>query len=232
MSRAGLRFSPATSPGAGAAGLSGGDYERLAPWYSLLERLVLGSRQQRCRVHLLGQLRQARRVLIVGEGPGKTLLELLRVNPRCHVDVLEPSPAMVHRARHRLCRVDPGLTRRVTFHQARWEDWPGSLAARYHAMILPFLMDLLASPRQQLLAERLRGLCGPGSCCLINDFNVTHRDSMLQRCLYGGARWTTGLDITELADYGAAMRAAHWHLAREAASGSDGCFLSQIWIPA
>jgi hypothetical protein len=139
---------------------------------------------------------------------------------------------MVRLATRHLSRVDPGLPRRVTFYQDRWQNWPDALAPTYDAMILPFLMDLFDAPQQRGLAERLRDLCRPGSCCLINDFSVLHRISVLQRCLYAGARLTTGLKITELADYQAAMTQARWRLSQETGEGAKARFVSQIWVPA
>lgn len=206
----------------------GGDYDRLAPFYGLLEHLILGKNLQACRAAFLEELAASGRMLIIGEGHGRMLQALLRRNPRCRVDVLEPSDAMIRLARARLRRGGSDFLSRTTFLPERWERFEPDSDPLYDAVLLPFLMDLFEAPAQADLAQRLTRWVRPGGQALLMDFSVARQNCLLQRCLYRGARWTTGLEVRRLADYGMAMSRAGWTL-QECRLFAAGHLNSQRW---
>ncbi len=74
-------------------------FDRLAPHYLELERVLAGEVLQQSRTAHLDELRTVRRALLLGEGPGRFLRELLRVNPTVQVTVVDRSPRMLAVAR-------------------------------------------------------------------------------------------------------------------------------------
>jgi hypothetical protein len=63
------------------------NFDRLAPFYPWLETFCAGTVMQRSRTTFLARTKNCRRALLPGEGTGKFLTELLRVNP--HIEVVE-----------------------------------------------------------------------------------------------------------------------------------------------
>ena len=60
-------------------------FDTLAPIYRPLEAVLAGGVLQLCRTSFLAESVDRRRALILGEGPGRFLVELLRINPSIEV---------------------------------------------------------------------------------------------------------------------------------------------------
>jgi hypothetical protein len=56
-------------------------FDTLAPYYRALELVLAGKVMQQCRTAYLDQTTGVKRALLLGEGPGRYLVELLQVNP-------------------------------------------------------------------------------------------------------------------------------------------------------
>ena len=95
----------------------------IAAWRSCLAGGIL----QRCRTSFLAETAGCRRALLLGEGPGRFLVELLRANPRVEVTCVERSPRMIEEALRQVKR--NGLDdARVRFEQRdalTWQPQPG-----------------------------------------------------------------------------------------------------------
>ncbi|MFO1513608.1 MAG: class I SAM-dependent methyltransferase [Verrucomicrobiota bacterium] len=81
-------------------------FDTLAPFYGLMEVLTAGNLLQRCRTSFLTEAGTCRRALLLGEGPGRFLAELLKANPRIEVTCVERSPRMIEEARGRLTQAE------------------------------------------------------------------------------------------------------------------------------
>lgn len=77
-------------------------FDTLAPHYRTMEAVLAGNILQRCRTVHLSEVTNCRRALLLGEGPGRFLVELLRSNPRVQVTCVERSPRMIEAALSRL----------------------------------------------------------------------------------------------------------------------------------
>src|SRR5580693_5673615 len=91
------------------------NFDRLAPIYRVLEYGAFGHDLERARFCFLEKLRDCRTILVLGEGDGRCLEQLVRAAPDAHIDCLDLSPAMLARAEARL-PAEAGT--RVTFRQA------------------------------------------------------------------------------------------------------------------
>ena len=76
-------------------------FDRIASSYRFLEWIVFSNLLQRARTAFISQTVDSRRALIVGEGDGRFLAELLRRNPDIQVDCVDASAAMIRCARAR-----------------------------------------------------------------------------------------------------------------------------------
>jgi SAM-dependent methyltransferase len=76
-------------------------FDRIAPNYQFFETIAFGNALQRARTAFLWQIRDGERVLVLGEGDGRFLAELLRRNPEAEIDCIDASAAMIRNARTR-----------------------------------------------------------------------------------------------------------------------------------
>jgi ubiquinone/menaquinone biosynthesis C-methylase UbiE len=76
-------------------------FDRIAPHYQFFETIAFGHALQRARTAFISQIRDDQRVLLVGEGDGRFLAELLRRKPEIEIDCVDASAAMIQSARAR-----------------------------------------------------------------------------------------------------------------------------------
>ncbi len=142
------------------------DFDALAPHYRWLEAVTFGPLLHRCRTALLPHLGGCRRALVLGDGNGRFLADLLRANPGVTVDALDISPAMTALARRRV-----GNTGRVRFRvtDARTADFP---PAGYDLVVTNFFLDCFTAPELDRLVPRLAEALEPGGRWVVGDFRL------------------------------------------------------------
>src|ERR1044071_8046631 len=88
-------------------------FDALAPHYRWMEFMLAGEKLQRCRTAFLNEIRGAWNILLLGEGPGRCLLECVRRFANARITCVDASGPMLTQARRRLEGQRPG-TDRVT----------------------------------------------------------------------------------------------------------------------
>lgn len=154
-------------------------FGRLAVVYGGLERLVYGSLLLRARRVCLDELAGTETLLVVGEGDGRFLAELLTRHPACAVTVLDRSAGMLRRAEARLRapqpEVRPGVRPtlqpnvRVSFVQGNALTVPLP-AGRYDALVTHFFLDVFPAETLAQLVPKLGGVLKPGGRWFVADF--------------------------------------------------------------
>ncbi len=176
------------------------DFDGLARWYRALEFLAFGRDLERARCCLLDRLAGCRDILVLGEGDGRCLAQLVRAAPLARIRCVDASGAMLARAAARL--TDPADRARVTLEQgdAFALDLP---AGRYDAVVTLFFLDCFLPDQVERLVARIRGALQPGARWLWADFAVPAgwrrgpaRAAL--RLLYLFFRWQTGLKARAL----------------------------------
>ncbi|MEM6363100.1 MAG: class I SAM-dependent methyltransferase [Planctomycetota bacterium] len=81
-------------------------YDRLAPWYGILERCVFGHRLQMARRIVLDSFPTRHRILILGDGDGRLLATMHEQFPTTAFVSVDQSQAMLHRQRQRIQYAD------------------------------------------------------------------------------------------------------------------------------
>jgi SAM-dependent methyltransferase len=76
-------------------------FDRIASNYQFFETIAFGNALQRARIAFISRIRDDERVLVLGEGDGRFLAELLRRKPEAEIDCIDASAAMIQSARSR-----------------------------------------------------------------------------------------------------------------------------------
>jgi SAM-dependent methyltransferase len=139
---------------------------RLARWYRWIEYAAFGRALERRRFAFLPRLASASRVLVLGEGDGRSLARLLTLAPLAVFDVLEISPEMIELARQRT-----GNSARVNFfcQDARTANWPPD---RYDGIVTHFFLDCFVEGDARELIRRLKNTLTPDGIWLVSEFAI------------------------------------------------------------
>lgn len=145
-------------------------FDRIAPYYHWMELLFASGVMQRCRTAHLDRTKDCRHALLAGEGHGRFLEALLRVNPRIHVTCVEGSARMIEYARRRLIRRGVDLSR-VTFQRANLLDCELP-AARFDLIVTHFFLDCLKPEQISQAVRSMARSSTPDAIWLLADFRV------------------------------------------------------------
>ena len=178
-------------------------FDRVAKLYRPLETLAFGPDLARTRNALLSELTGARRVLILGEGDGRFLAQLLQVNAHCTVDCVDKSLEMVRLARKRVSKLRAET--RVTFHHhdALTFAYP---EGHYDLVVTLFFLDVFTSAPLEKLTGTLAKSLKPNGYWYLADFRVPQ--SPLKRLhshlwlavLYRFFTWQTDMEARALVE--------------------------------
>ncbi|HSY68380.1 MAG TPA: class I SAM-dependent methyltransferase [Edaphobacter sp.] len=196
------------------------NFNRIARPYRWLEYLTLGTALENCRTHYLPQLLDRRRALVLGDGDGRFLAQLLASNPDLHADAIDTSATMLQVLRQRCGAATPNAATRLRTHNANALTIP--LEDSYDLVVTHFFLDCLTQPDLDALITRINPTLTPGALWLISDFRIPNGLMRLParvfvRSLYLAFRLLTGLRTTHLPDYATPLtqaglnRVAHQH---------------------
>ena len=197
--------------------------DSIARWYRWLEYGAFGGELQRRRVAFLGEMAPAQTALVLGDGDGRFLAELLRANPSVQVDAVDASAAMIALARE---RTGSG---RVRFHCADARELPFAPGA-YDLLVTHFFLDCFSDAELAGLIPRLAAASTAEARWVVSEFTLAggSRARAWIAVLYRLFGWTTGLRVRRLPDFAGALRAAGFALEREE-FGAGRLLTSQLW---
>jgi ubiquinone/menaquinone biosynthesis C-methylase UbiE len=185
-------------------------FDRLARSYRLLEFVAFGRDLERARFCFADRLRDARSVLLLGEGDGRFLARLVTIAPAARIHCVDISAAMLACAADRL---PPAARDRVTFEQADVSSfaWP---SARYDAVTTLFFLDCFGPAQVTDIVAGVATALQPQAQWLFADFVMPPRGLPRVRArawlamLYTFFRWQTGLSVRALPPSEAIIKAA------------------------
>jgi ubiquinone/menaquinone biosynthesis C-methylase UbiE len=184
------------------APLTGGaaNFDPLVRAYRWLELLAFGRDLERARFCLLDRLSGCRSILMLGEGDGRSIEQVVQLAPAARIHCVDASSAMIARARARL---PEDARRRVDFEQAdvlRTQFAGG----HYDAVVTPFFLDCFTTEQVSNIIDRVQPALLPDAGWLFVDFTVPPsgwrrwRAVAWLRVLYAFFRWQTGLPARSL----------------------------------
>jgi ubiquinone/menaquinone biosynthesis C-methylase UbiE len=191
----------------------GRGFDQLAWVYRALEYLAFGRDLERARFAHLARLRACRTILVLGEGDGRCLAQLVVTAPGAMVDCLDLSPRMLQRAAARLDgRAEAA---RVNFRQADLLE-ANLPAAHYDAVVTCFFLDCFTAEQAAAIMARIDAAAKPGALWLWADFARPERGWRRWRArvwlavLYAFFRWQTGLSARKLPPVEQWLADWHW----------------------
>jgi ubiquinone/menaquinone biosynthesis C-methylase UbiE len=177
-------------------------FDLIARPYRWLEYLTLGRTLERCRLHYLPNILQQKQALILGDGDGRFLAQLLAHNPQLHADAIDTSATMLRLLRQRCKSIAPT---RLQTHQTSALAFSVE-AKSYDLIVTHFFLDCLTQPELEALVAHIAPALAPGALWLTSDFRIPSGPMRLPakfivRALYLAFRILTGLRTTHLPDH-------------------------------
>jgi ubiquinone/menaquinone biosynthesis C-methylase UbiE len=208
-------------------------FDGIAPWYRTLETIAFGSNLQRARIACLGEIDKPRRALIVGEGNGRFLRELIGAHPEIEIDCVDASERMLRLARDRVQRERPGRTDRIRFLQHDIATWSPP-EDRFDLIVTHFFLDCFPEDRVAEIVARLSRAAAVNATWLLADFCIPaggfarFRTDIWLNMMYRFFRLTSGIKASELADPSPFLRAAGFALTTQQLL-RGGMVKSELW---
>jgi ubiquinone/menaquinone biosynthesis C-methylase UbiE len=148
-------------------------FDLVAGHYRWLETIAFGNALQQARTRWIDTIARPKCTLIVGEGDGRFLCELVRAFPTIDVDCIAASEAMLQLARARLRRTHPESFSRVRFICQDILQW--SPRKSYDLLVTHFFLDCFPRTELQAVIAKLAGAAERGAVWLIADFTIPRR---------------------------------------------------------
>jgi SAM-dependent methyltransferase len=183
-------------------------FNLIARPYRWLEYLTLGKALEECRAHFLPQLGDRQRALVLGDGDGRFLAQLLARNSHLEADAVDTSATMLELLRQRCEAAALDADTRLRTYHSNALTFP--LAGRYDLVVTHFFLDCFTQSELDTLVARVASTLAPGALWLVSDFRIPsglirHPARIFVRSLYLAFRVLTGLRTTQLPDHIAAL---------------------------
>jgi hypothetical protein len=205
------------------------NFDRVARPYKVLEYLTLGRSLERTRLYFLPRLLTRRNALVLGDGDGRFLSQLLTANPTLCATAIDISATMLSLLR---THCTPYSDRLHIMH-GDVLTFTRDTAEPYDLVVSHFFLDCLTQEQLDQLVQRTTPALSSGALWLISDFNIPngalHWPARL--CvsgLYLVFRLLTGLRVNRLPNHGATLaRASFNRIIRHEFLG--GLLFTELW---
>ncbi|MDB6056143.1 MAG: hypothetical protein JWN25_3666 [Verrucomicrobiales bacterium] len=207
------------------------NFDRLAPGYRILERLLAGRLLERVRCHYMETLPQTGKILLLGDGPGKFLEELVRKRPQLEVVYLEKSIRMIEAAKNALSKS------KVSSPSVIWRSEDilhCELSGAYSAAVSHFFLDCFTLPEIRQIVDKVRRVLAPNASWLLSDFQMAPkgwpkiRSRVNLWLMYRFFRLATRLSAGRLADPAPVLQQGGFVL-ESSRSWNYGLIKSESW---
>jgi ubiquinone/menaquinone biosynthesis C-methylase UbiE len=179
-------------------------FDRLARPYRLLETLAFGNALQRARTFWIDKIPSPKRALIVGEGNGRFLCELLCTHPKIDIDCVDASERMLDLARTRVRETCIEFQERVRFFHEDVLTW--SPSASYDLLVTHFFLDCFPPEEVKQIVQKLGYAAASDAIWLIADFAIPSSQvggmhaRLWLRGMYSFFQITAGIKVKQLVD--------------------------------
>lgn len=190
-------------------------FDRLAPFYRAMEFFTAGGKLQRCRTAFIGEIPVPRKILLAGEGHGRSLPEYVRRFPEAEIVMVEISGRMLEIARGKV------VSDQVEFVLADLLEWDGP-HGEFDLIVTNFFLDCFPAEQLAAVVAKLGEMARPEADWLIADFEVADgkaarlRSRIILAMLYAFFRIVCGLKARSLVPPDAEIRKAGFSRHRRA----------------
>jgi SAM-dependent MidA family methyltransferase len=208
------------------------NFDRLAAHYHWIETVFAGGLMQHCRTAFLSRTKNCRRALLVGEGTGKFLTELLRSNSQIQITCVEQCAGMIEQTRQRLL-ADKLDRAQVEFKQMDALHWTPPVE-KFDLIVTNFFLDCFRAEQLQKLVPLLADSATANAIWLLADFCTPARGwrrwraKTLLAMLYAFFKLTTSLAAGRLTPPDAFLTQAGFSL-RDRRLASFGFAHADFW---
>jgi len=207
-------------------------FDPIARYYRWLEMFTFGSVLQKARNRWIDRIPPSKRALVLGEGDGRFVCELLRVHDGIRVDCVDASGRMLEMARQRVGKLPAQDVDRIRFFQQDVAFW--SPLNCYDLLVLNFFLDCFAQSEIHSIVQKLAYAATPSAHLFLADFAVPEKPAARAHAklwlsiMYRFFRVTTDIPVSELVDPTSILEAngfvcvarSHWRL---------GLVKSELW---
>lgn len=145
-------------------------FDRIARHYRLLETATFGTALQRARIYWIDNIPRPKRALLLGEGNGRFLCQLLRTYPKIDVDCLDQSAAMLALTRRRLNDSCRDCFDRVRLIHDDLRHWLPQYS--YDLVVTHFFLDCFQSDEIKAVVDKIADAATPNARWLLADFTI------------------------------------------------------------
>jgi ubiquinone/menaquinone biosynthesis C-methylase UbiE len=208
-------------------------FDRLAPHYTWMEKVLAGSRLQRTRVAWIDALAGCETILIAGVGHGHFLRHCARRFPAARITSVDASREMLRQAERRVRRAGVNLSR-LEFVHAALPQWQPPAAA-FDAIVTHFFLDCFPPNELADVVAALTASARPNARWLLSDFAVPSHGLARQRAkavhalMYGFFRRITKLPARRLTEPDALLANKGFALERRRTT-EWGLLRSDLWM--
>jgi hypothetical protein len=168
------------------------NFDRLAPFYRAMEFFTAGGKLQRCRTALLGEIPTPARILLAGEGHGRTLQAMVEKFPEAKIVVVDSSAGMLQIAKRKTS------SERIEFVLADLLTWQAP-AGEFDLIVTNFFLDGFPPEELAVVVAKLGEMATQEAHWLLADFQVAEgkaaglRSRVILAMLYAFFRVVCGL---------------------------------------
>ena len=204
-------------------------FDAIAPWYRTLETIAFGNALQRARVACLNEIGSPRRALIVGEGNGRFLRELLTACPAIQVHCIDASERMLQLALGAIGH----YANRVTFLRRDITSWTPE-PRHYDLIVTHFFLDCFSEDQLAKVVRNFSQAATADAAWLLADFCIPAQGFARLRArawlatMYWFFRNAAGIEARDLVDPTPFLQAEGFSLSQQHLS-RHGLLKSELW---
>ena len=171
------------------------NFNKIAPFYDDLVKLVFGDSVQNATNHYLNQIPGNSKILILGGGTGQLLDEMNHLSCGSNVTYVDAAQGMVAQAKLRKHKNISVKFLCLSVFELDQEP--------FDVIITPFFLDLFSNAELQVLSSRLKGFLPKGGYWLFSDFVTSGSiyQKLFIRFLYLLCGFACGVTSTKLPNY-------------------------------
>lgn len=148
------------------------NFNRVAPYFERLEKVVFNKQMQNCRTAFLTRLPPVKKIALVGEGNGQFLLELIQHTDCEQIHYIDSSQTMLELARKRVRKFSEDASRRVKFYlcDLTVEEMPDQ---NYDLVVTNFFLDVFDKQLLNETVTKIAESCKTKAVWLYADFQIS-----------------------------------------------------------
>jgi len=192
--------------------MSKATFDLVASFYPLLEQIVFGSKLTRARRSFISRVTEGSKILLIGEGNGRFLSEVVKQTSSASITVVDSSTRMLAAASRRIATINCS-SRIELIHSdiLEWRAAPGS----YDRIVTDFFLDLFPPDRISRVVEKISQLAME-NCLWINVDFTLEKQSLSRKFLmwaqYRFFRIFARIEAARLFDAAPMIRNAGWEV--------------------